>query len=104
MSWSLGGWVFDFLLELGAASGVAGAFTEVVEEVAAASVVEVAVNEPKQISTGLARMSAMLVGKMTPDQATMLHSEFPISPTRCANCQGVRLGQIRKGATQAVVG
>jgi hypothetical protein len=44
-------------------------------------VVEVAVKEPKQIFTGLARMSAMLPGKTTPDQATMLHSEFPISPT-----------------------
>jgi hypothetical protein len=77
----LGGWVFDFLLELGAASGVAGAFTEAIGEVAATSVVEVAVKEPKQISTGLARMSAMLPGKTTPDQATMLHSEFSISPT-----------------------
>jgi hypothetical protein len=37
--------------------------------------------EPKQISRGLARMSTMLAGKTTPDQATMLHSEFPISPT-----------------------
>jgi hypothetical protein len=40
------------------------------------------VKEPKQISTGLARMSAMLTGKTTPDRATMLHSEFPITPTR----------------------
>jgi hypothetical protein len=54
---------------------------ETVEEVAAASVVEVTVKEPKQISTVLARMSAMLAGKTTPDQGTMLHSEFPISPT-----------------------
>jgi hypothetical protein len=30
-------------------------------------VVEVAVKEPKQISTGSARMSPMLVGKTTPD-------------------------------------
>jgi hypothetical protein len=43
----LGGWVFDFLLELGAATGIAGAFTETVGEVTAASVVEVAVKEPK---------------------------------------------------------
>jgi hypothetical protein len=50
--------------------------------------------EPKQISTGLARMSAMLAGKTTPDWATMLHSEFPITPTWRANCQGVRPGQI----------
>jgi hypothetical protein len=100
----LGEWFFDFLLELGAASGVAGAFTEAVGEVATASVVEVNVKEPKQISTGLARMSAMLVEKTTPDRATMLHSEFPITPTWRANCQGVRPGQIRKGATQAVVG
>jgi hypothetical protein len=61
-------------------------FTRAVGEVAATSVVEVAVKEPKQISTGLARMSAMLAGKTTPDRATMLHSEFPISPTRRANC------------------
>jgi hypothetical protein len=54
---------------------------EVVGEVAAASVVEVAVKDPKHISMGLARMSAMLAGKTTPDQATMLHSEFPIAPT-----------------------
>jgi ubiquinone biosynthesis protein UbiJ len=56
----LGGWVFDFLPELGATSDVAVTFTEVVGEVAAASLVEVAVKESKQISTGLARMSAML--------------------------------------------
>jgi hypothetical protein len=78
----LDGWIFDFLLELGAVTGVGGAFTETVTEVTATSVVEVAVKEPKQISTGLARMSAMLTGKTTPDRATMLHSEFPITPTR----------------------
>jgi hypothetical protein len=55
------------------------------------------VKEPKRISTGLARMSVTLTRKTTPDRATMLHSEFPISPTWCANCQGVRPGQIRKG-------
>jgi hypothetical protein len=77
----LGGWVFDFLLELGAASEVVGAFTAVVGEVAAASVVEVAMKEPKQISTWLVRMSAMLAGKTTPDRATVLHSKFLISPT-----------------------
>jgi hypothetical protein len=91
----LGGCIFDFLLELRAASGIAGAFSEVVGEVAAASVVEVTVKEPKQISTGLARMFAMLAVKTTPDRATMVHSEFPISPTWRANCQGVRPGQIR---------
>jgi hypothetical protein len=85
----LGGWVFEFLPELGAATSIAGAFMETVREVAAASVVEVAVKELKQISTGLVRMSAMLAGKTTPDRATMLHSEFPISPTWRANCQGV---------------
>jgi hypothetical protein len=93
----LGGWVFDFWLELGVATGVAGAFMETVEEVAAASVIEVVVKEPKQISTGLARMSAMLAGKTTPDRATMLHSEFPISPTWRANCQGVRPGRSARG-------
>jgi hypothetical protein len=77
----VGGWVFNFLLELGVASSVAGAFMEAVEEVTAEGVVEVAVKEPKQISTGLARMSTMLAGKTIPDRATMLHSEFPISPT-----------------------
>jgi hypothetical protein len=62
------------------------------------------VMEPKQISTGSARMSAMPARKTTPDWAAMLHSEFLISPTWRANCQGVIPGQIRKGATQAVVG
>jgi hypothetical protein len=88
----LGGWVFDFLLELGAASRIAGAFIEAIDEVAAANMVEVAMKEPKHISMGFARMSAMLIGKTTPDHATMLHNEFPISPTWHANCQGVRLG------------
>jgi hypothetical protein len=74
------------LLELGVASGVAGAFMEAVEEVAAASMVEVAVKEPKQISTRLARMSTMLARKMTPNRATILHNEFPIAPTWRANC------------------
>jgi hypothetical protein len=44
----------------------------------------------------------MLVGKTTPDRATMLHNEFPIAPTWRANCQGLRPRQICKGATQAV--
>jgi hypothetical protein len=70
------------------ATGVTGIFTTTAGEVAAASVVEVAVKEPKQISTGLARMSAMLAGKTTPDRATMLHSVFRITPTWHANCKG----------------
>jgi hypothetical protein len=74
------------LPELEAATGVTGALTETVGEVTAASVVEVVVKEPKQFSTGLARMPTMLAGKTTPDRATMLHSEFPISPTWRANC------------------
>jgi hypothetical protein len=41
---------------------------------------------------------------MKPDRAAMLHSEVLITPTWRANCQGVRPGQIRKGATQEVVG
>jgi hypothetical protein len=77
----LGGWVFEFLPGLGAASEVAGAFAEAAGEVIAASAVEVAVKKLKQISTGLARMSAMLTGKRTPDRAAMLHNEFLISPT-----------------------
>jgi hypothetical protein len=44
------------------------------------------VKEPKKISTGPARMSAMLAAKRTPDRAAMLHSEFLISPTWRANC------------------
>jgi hypothetical protein len=86
------------------ASKVTGASTEAVDEVAAASAVEVAVKELKQISKGLVRMSALLAKKRTPDRVAMLNSEFLISPTWRANCQGVRPGQIRKGATQAVVG
>jgi hypothetical protein len=41
----LGRWVFDFLLELGAATGVTGAFTKTVKELATASVVVVAIEE-----------------------------------------------------------
>jgi hypothetical protein len=96
------GWVFDFSPELGAAPKVNGASTEAAGEVTASGV-EVTVKEPKQISTESTRMSAILAGKTTPDQAAMLHSEFLISPTWHANCQGVRPTQIRKGATQAVV-
>jgi hypothetical protein len=81
----------------GGGIGVTGAFMEAVDEVTAASMVEVAVKEPKQISTGSARMSAMLTGKTTPDRATMLHNEFPISPTWHANCQGVRPGRSARG-------
>jgi hypothetical protein len=62
------------------------------------------VKEPMQISTGSARMSAMIAGKTTPDRAAMLHREFLIAPTWRANCQGVRPTQICKRATQAVVG
>jgi hypothetical protein len=77
----LGEWVFDFLLEQGATSDVVGTFTETVGEVTAASAVEVVVKEPKQISTGFARISTMLAGKTTPDRVAMLHSEFLFSPT-----------------------
>jgi hypothetical protein len=59
----LGGWVFDFLAELGATSEVPGTFTEAVGEVTAASAVQVIVKEPKQISTGLVRMSTCSPGK-----------------------------------------
>jgi hypothetical protein len=52
------------------------------------------VKEPKQISTGLARMASMLVGKTTPDRATMLHSELLIAPTWRAKSQGLRPGQM----------
>jgi hypothetical protein len=82
------GWVFDFKLVLGAAMGAAETFMETVREVASASVVEVVLKEPKQISTGLATMYAMLAGKMTPDRATMPHSEFQIASTWRANCKG----------------
>jgi hypothetical protein len=61
---------------------------EATGEVAATSVVEVAMKEPKQISTGSARMSAMLARKTTLDRAAMVHSKFLISPTWRANCQG----------------
>jgi hypothetical protein len=75
-------------LELGAATGVAGTFTKAAREVTVTSVVEVIMKELKQISTGLARMYTMLAGKTTPDRATMLHSEFLITSTWRANCQG----------------
>jgi hypothetical protein len=99
----LGGWVFDFSSELGTASKVVRASTEAAGEVTAASVVDVAAKELKQISTGSARMSAILAGKTTLDRAAMLHSEFLTSPTWHANCWGVRPAQIRKGATQTDV-
>jgi hypothetical protein len=58
-----------------------GTFAEVAGEVTAAIRIEVVAKEPKQISMGSVRMSAMLTAKTTPDRATMLHSEFLISPT-----------------------
>jgi hypothetical protein len=61
---------------------------EALDEVATTSEVEVIVKEPEQISMGSARMSAMLAEKTTPDRAILLHSEFLISPTWRANCQG----------------
>jgi hypothetical protein len=67
---------------------VAKIFTAVTREVVATSAVEVVMKDLKQVSTGLTRMFTMLVGKTTPDRATMLHIEFPISPTWHANCQG----------------
>jgi hypothetical protein len=42
--------------------------------------------------------------KMTLGLGTMLHSELPITPSWRANYHGATPGQIRKGATQAVVG
>jgi hypothetical protein len=60
-------------------------------------VVEVTMKEPKNISTGSARMSSILAGKTTPDRAAMLHYEFLISPTWRANCQGVRPGRSARG-------
>jgi hypothetical protein len=53
--------------------------------------------EPKQISMGLARMSATLAVKTTPDRVTMLHSECPISHTWCTNCVVVRPGRSARG-------
>jgi hypothetical protein len=56
----LGGWAINFLPELGTTSKVTGASTEAVDEVATGSASDVAMKEPKQISTGLARMSAIV--------------------------------------------
>ena len=98
-SLGVGGWVFSSRSDLTCWLEVTAALSMMWH---AAGTVDPAGIEPKQMSMGLARMSAMLTGKITPDRATMLHSEFPIAPTWCANCQGVRPGQIRKGATQAV--
>jgi hypothetical protein len=95
-------WVSDARSEAGVATGVTATRSAAAREAAAARTGEVVVKELKQISTGLARMAAMLAGKTTPDRATMLHSELPISPTWRANYQGLRPGQIRKWATQAV--
>jgi hypothetical protein len=62
-------------------TGTVAAHFAATGEVAATRTGEVIVKEPKQISTGLARMASMLVGKTTPDRATMLHSELLIAPT-----------------------
>jgi hypothetical protein len=67
-------------------TGTVAICTTATEEVVGAGTVELAVKEPKQISMGLVRMAAMLAGKTTLYRATMLHSEFPITPTRRANC------------------
>jgi hypothetical protein len=86
MSYDLGGWVFDSRTETGTATGVVRILIAVAGEVAAANVVEVVVKEQKKISTWLVRMSTMLAGKTTPNRATMLHSEFLITPTWRPNC------------------
>jgi hypothetical protein len=64
----LGGWEFDSWPELGAALDATGTFAEVASEVAAAIRFEVTVKEPKQVSMGSARMSAMLAGETTLDR------------------------------------
>jgi hypothetical protein len=49
--------------------------------------------EPKQMSTGLARMSSMLSGMMTPlVEVIELHEEPQLPRTWRANCQMVRSG------------
>jgi hypothetical protein len=93
----LGGWVFNFQLELGVTPDVVETFMEAVGEVTAVSVVEVTMKEPKQISTWSVRMSTMLAGEKMPNRVAMLHSEFLISPTWRTNCQGVRPAKMRKG-------
>jgi hypothetical protein len=77
----LGWWDFGSCPEQGAAPDATGTFAKVAGEVTATIRVEVAVKEPKQISTGSARMSTMLTGQKMPDRAATLHSEFRISPT-----------------------
>jgi hypothetical protein len=60
----------------------------------ATGVVDVTSIEPRQRLMGLARMSIMLLGKMTPlVEAIELHEEPRLSPTWCANCQMVRSRQ-----------
>jgi hypothetical protein len=60
----------------------------------ATGVVDVAGIEPKQMSTGLARMSAILSGKMMSlVEAIELHENFDLAPTWRASCQMVRSGQ-----------
>jgi hypothetical protein len=60
----------------------------------ATGVVDVTGIKPKQMSTGLVRMSAMLSGKMTPlVEAIELHEEPQLPPTWRANYQMVRSGQ-----------
>jgi hypothetical protein len=66
----LGGWFSDVGSETGLVIGFAAICTADTEDVVAVGTLEVVVKEPKQISTGLARMAAMLTGKTTPDRAT----------------------------------
>jgi hypothetical protein len=78
-TYGLDEWVSDARSEMGVATCVVAAHSTVVGEVADARTVEVIGKEPKQISIGLERMAAMLAEKTTPDRATMLHNELPIS-------------------------
>jgi hypothetical protein len=67
-------------------------------------VVAVAVKEPKQISTGLARMSAMLAGENNTGSGHHAAQRVPDLPYLTRQLSGGETWQIRKGATQAVVG
>jgi hypothetical protein len=66
---------------MGVVTGADMSYSGVTGEAVPARAGEVVVKDPKQISTGLARMAAMLARRTTLDRATILHSEFPIAPT-----------------------
>jgi hypothetical protein len=87
--WWVGG---SFLIDLSICWWVVTALPSMTRQTAEA--VDAAGIEPKRMSTGLARKSAMLSGKTTPlAKPSSYTKNLDSAPTWCANCQMVRSGQ-----------